>query len=80
MNEDGTGYFKNNFFQQVKTHRLQRSNSLLHQYLKLKVAGRMVKYYLLINGVEPGRIVKITNPSNSKTVYAKVLYSMDKIR
>jgi len=38
------------------------------------------KYYLLINGVEPGTIVKITNPSNSKTVYAKVLYAMDKIR
>ncbi len=38
------------------------------------------KYYLLINGVEPGTIVKLTNPTNSKTILAKVLYSMDKVR
>ena len=30
--------------------------------------------------MEPGTIVKITNPSNNKTIYAKVLYGMEGIR
>ena len=30
--------------------------------------------------VEPGMIVKITNPSNTKIIYAKVLYSMEGVR
>lgn len=31
------------------------------------------KYYALMNGVAIGTIVKVSNPSNNKTVYAKVL-------
>jgi hypothetical protein len=38
------------------------------------------KYYLLIDKVEPGTIVRITNPANNKIVYAKVLYAMEGIR
>ena len=34
------------------------------------------KYYLLIDGVESGTIVRITNPVNNKIVYAKVLGEM----
>ena len=80
MNEDGTGYFKNNFFQQVKTAPLTKDQTVTSSIFKTQSGWQDGKYYLLINGVEPGTIVKITNPSNSKTVYAKVLYSMDKIR
>ncbi|TMI88192.1 MAG: LysM peptidoglycan-binding domain-containing protein [Bacteroidetes bacterium] len=80
MNEDGTGYFKNNFFQQVKTSPLTKDQTFTSSIFKTQSGWQDGKYYLLINGVEPGTIVKITNPSNSKTVYAKVLYSMDKIR
>src|SRR6186713_2686916 len=80
MNEDGTGYFKNNFFQQVKTAPVTKEQTLTSSIFKTTSGWRGGKYYLLINGVEPGTIVKITNPSNSKTVYAKVLYAMDKIR
>ena len=80
MNEDGTGYFKNNFYQQVKTLPLTKDQTLTSSIFKTTSGWQDGKYYLLINGVEPGTIVKITNPSNSKTVYAKVLYSMDKIR
>ena len=80
MNEDGTGYFKNNFFQQVKTAPVTKDQTLTSSIFKTTTGWQDGKYYLLINGVEPGTIVKITNPSNSKTVYAKVLYSMDKIR
>ena len=80
MNQDGTGYFKNNFFQQVKTAPLTKDQTVTSSIFKTQSGWQDGKYYLLINGVEPGTIVKITNPSNSKTVYAKVLYSMDKIR
>jgi len=80
MNEDGTGYFKNNFFQQVKTAPVTKDQTVTSSIFKTQSGWQDAKYYLLINGVEPGTIVKITNPSNSKTVYAKVLYSMDKIR
>ena len=80
MNEDGTGYFKNNFYQQVKTSPLTKEQTLTSSIFKTTSGWQDGKYYSLINGVEPGTIVKITNPSNSKTIFAKVLYAMDKIR
>src|SRR6187200_1319267 len=80
IKDDGTGYFKNNFYQQVKTSPLTKEQTLTSSIFKTTSGWQDGKYYLLINGVEPGTIVKITNPSNSKTVYAKVLYAMDKIR
>jgi hypothetical protein len=80
VKEEGTGYFKNNFYQQVKTTPLTKDQTVTSSIFKTQSGWQDAKYYLLINGVEPGTIVKITNPSNSKTVYAKVLYSMDKIR
>ena len=80
ISNDGTGYFKNNFYQQVKTSPLTKDQTVTSSIFRTQSGWQDAKYYLLINGVEPGTIVKITNPSNSKTVYAKVLYSMDKIR
>lgn len=79
-NEEGTGYFKNNFYSQVKTNPLSKEQTVTSSIFKTVSGWQDGKYYLLINGVEPGTIVKITNPSNGKTAYAKVLYSMDKIR
>ena len=38
------------------------------------------KYYLLIDGVQPGTIIKITNPANNKFIYAKVLGEMSSIK
>ena len=80
IKDDGTGYFKNNFYQQIKTSPLTKEQTLTSSIFKTTSGWQDGKYYLLINGVEPGTIVKITNPSNSKIVYAKVLYAMDKIR
>ena len=80
MNEDGSGYFKNNFIQQVKKSPHTKEQTVTSSIFKTTSGWEDGKYYLLINGVEPGTIVKITNPSNSKIVYAKVLYAMDKIR
>ena len=80
IKDDGTGYFKNNFYQQVKTSPITKEQTLTSSIFKTTSGWQDGKYYLLINGVEPGTIVKITNPSNSKTIFAKVLYAMDKIR
>ena len=80
INEDGSGYFKNNFYQQIKTSPLSKEQTVTSSIFKTTSGWQDRKYYLLMNGVEPGTIVKITNPANSKTVFAKVLYSMDKIR
>lgn len=80
VNNDGTGYFKNNFYQQVKISPLTKDQTVTSSIFKTATGWQDAKYYLLINGVEPGTIVKLTNPSNSKFVFAKVLYSMDKIR
>ena len=78
--DDGTGYFKNNFYQQVKTSPLTKEQTLTSSIFKTSSGWQDGKYYLLMNGVEPGTIVKITNPGNRKIVFAKVLYAMDKIR
>src|SRR4030095_2186047 len=80
LNEDGAGYFKNNFYQQVKTSPVTKDQTLTSSIFKTTSGWQDGKYYLLINGVESGTIVKITNPSNNKTIFAKVLYAMDKIR
>jgi len=80
INEDGTGYFKKNFYQQVKTSPVTKDQTLTSSIFKTSSGWQDGKYYLLINGVESGTIVKLTNPSNNKTIFAKVLYSMDKIR
>ncbi|HET9747437.1 MAG TPA: LysM peptidoglycan-binding domain-containing protein [Chitinophagaceae bacterium] len=77
---DGTGFFKNNFYQQVKGSPLSKEQTVTSSIFKTMSGWQDGKYYLLINGVEPGTIVKLTNPSNSKVVFAKVLYAMDKIR
>ena len=80
VNNDGSGYFKNNFYQQVKASPLSKEQTVTSSIFKTNTGWQDGKYYLLINGVEPGTIVKLTNPSNSKVVFAKVLYSMDRIR
>ncbi|HEU5164814.1 MAG TPA: LysM peptidoglycan-binding domain-containing protein [Chitinophagaceae bacterium] len=80
INNEGTGYFKSNYYQQVKTSPLTKEQTLTSSIFKTTSGWQDGKYYLLINGVEPGTIVKITNPSNSKIIFAKVLYAMDKIR
>ena len=80
MNDEGTGYFKNYFYQQVKDLPASHEQTVTSSIFKSTNGLHDRKYYLLINGVEPGTIVKITNPTNDKIIFAKVLYAMDKVR
>lgn len=76
----GGGFFRTHFMQQVKQLPVSKEQTLTSSIFKSLNGWQDAKYYLLINGVEPGTIVKITNPGNNKIVYAKVLYSMEGIR
>ena len=78
--EEGAGFFKNNFNQQINQILISKDQTLTSSIFKTANGWQDAKYYLLINGVEPGTIVKITNPGNNKVLFAKVLYGLDAMR
>ena len=78
MPEDG--FFKTYFEQQVKTYPLSKEETITSGIFKMVDGMKEAKYYALIDGVEPGTIIKVINPANNKTVYAKVLGEMKGIR
>lgn len=74
------GYFKSHFDQQVKQTPVTREQTLTSGIFKTASGWQDAKYYMLMDKVEPGTIVKITNPGNNKVVFAKVLYGMEGVR
>jgi LysM repeat protein len=74
------GYFKSHFEQQVKQTPLSKDATVTAGIFKTTSGWQDTKYYLLIDAVQPGMIVKIINPTNNKAVYAKVLGGMSGIR
>lgn len=75
-----SGYFKAWFDQQQKLKPAGRDLTVTSGIFKTASGWQDAKYYLLIDKVQPGTIVKITNPGNDKVVYAKVLGEMSSIR
>ena len=73
------GYFKWHFEQQAKQHSAVNDKTVTSGIFKTTSGWTDGKYYLLINGVVAGTIVKIINPTNNKSVYAKVLGQMEGI-
>ncbi|MGC4013232.1 MAG: LysM peptidoglycan-binding domain-containing protein [Luteolibacter sp.] len=76
----GEGYFRDHFIQQVKKYPLSKDQTLSSGMFKTTSGWADGKYYALIDGVEPGMIIQVMNPSNNKTVYAKVLGPVSGIR
>ncbi len=74
------GYFKKHFEQQAKTSPASKNETVTAGIFKTTSGWQDAKYYLLIDQLQPGTIVKIINPGNSKAVYAKVLGQMSGIR
>jgi len=74
------GYFKNHFEQQVKTNPATKNETVASGIFKTASGWKDSKYYLLIDKVPAGTIVKVINPTNNKAVYAKVLGEMSGIR
>jgi len=74
------GYFKKSFEQQVKSNPASKNATVTSGIFKTTSGWQDAKYYLLIDGVPTGTIVKVTNPGNNLAVYAKVLGEMNGIR
>lgn len=77
---DGQGYFKADFEKQVKVSPVMKEETVTSGIFKTTSGWEDGKYYLLIDKVQPGTIIKIVNPSNNKAIYAKVLGEMAGIR
>lgn len=76
----GTGYFKTSFEQQIKRQPAAKEQVTSAGVFKTTSGWSDGKYYLLIDNVPSGTIVKISNPTNNKVIYAKVLGEMSGIR
>jgi len=77
---EGQGYFKNHFEQQSKMTAPSKDETVTASIFKTLSGWEDGKYYLLMDNVQPGTIVRIINPSNNKAIYAKVLGEMSGIR
>ena len=77
---EGQGYFKSHFEQQVRTLPVSREETVTSGIFKTTSGWEDAKYYLLIDKVPPGTIVRVINPANNKSIYAKVLGEMAGIR
>lgn len=76
----GDGYFKTAFSQQTRSVPVSKNETVTAGIFKTSSGWQDAKYYLLVDGVPTGTIVRITNPGNNKAVYAKVLGEMSSIR
>lgn len=74
------GFFSYYFEQQVKKSPVKKDEMVTSGMFKTTSGWVDSKYYLLIDGVQPGTIIKITNPANNKFIYAKVLGEMSSIK
>ncbi len=74
------GYFRKSFEQQVKSIPVSKNATVTSGIFKTTSGWQDAKYYLLIDGVPTGTIVKVVNPDNNIAVYAKVLGEMNGIR
>jgi hypothetical protein len=76
----GQGYFKAFFDQQVKQKPASKTETVTAGIFNTTNGLQDAKYYMLINKVTPGTIIRVINPENNRTIYAKVLGEMDGIR
>lgn len=77
---DGNGgYFKSVFEQQSKGGGSSKEIMGTSGIFKTASGWQDGKYYALVDGVEPGTIIRVVNPDNNKAIYAKVLGAMSGI-
>ena len=74
------GYFKSYFEQQIKVTPVSKNETVTTGIFKTTSGWQDAKYYLLIDKVAPGTIIKVINPTNNNVIYAKVLGEMSGIR
>jgi LysM repeat protein len=69
------GYFTSLFGVDVDGRSLESTNGVSMTF-KTASGWTDKKYYILINDVPPGSIVKVTSPATNKIIYAKVLWKI----
>jgi len=74
------GFFKTLFEQQIRKQPISREQTLTSGIFKTASGWSDAKYYLLMDGAEPGTIVRITNPANNKIIFAKLLGEMNTLK
>lgn len=74
------GFFRPYFDQQTRSYPISKDLTVTSGIFKTSSGWQDGKYYALIDKVEPGTIIRVINPINNKTVYAKVLGEMSGIR
>lgn len=78
---DGSGgYFRQAYDAQVRQQPARKDEMATAGIFKTASGWQDAKYYALIDGVEPGTIIRIVNPTTNQAVYAKVLDKMTGIR
>jgi len=77
---DDNGYFKTDFDKQIRNNPISKNETVTAGIFKTTSGWQDAKYYLLIDKVSPGTIVKVVNPTNNKAIFAKVLGEMSGIR
>lgn len=70
--DEGTGFFKPVYQQQARGSSF-RSEMGAGAIFKSTSGWQDAKYYALMNNITPGTIVRITNSTNNRTIFAKVL-------
>ncbi|WP_276503595.1 LysM peptidoglycan-binding domain-containing protein [Terrimonas pollutisoli] len=74
------GYFKTSFEQQVKIYPAAINSTVTSGIFKTTSGWQDAKYYMLMDKVATGTIVRVINPGNNKVIFAKVLGGMNGIR
>jgi LysM repeat protein len=74
------GYFKTSFEKQVMQQPISKEQTLTSGIFKTASGWTDAKYYLLMDGMDPGTIVRITNPANNRMIYAKLLGEMNGLK
>lgn len=72
VSNDG-GYFKSTFKQQVSEGKSQSMECSNYGVFKSNAGWKDGKYYILINDILPGTILKVQSTLTEKVVFAKVL-------
>lgn len=78
--DGNSGFFRPFYEQQVKARPEKVDETVATGVFKTASGWQDAKYYALMDNVEPGTIIRVINPNNSKVVYAKVLGEMSGIR
>jgi LysM repeat protein len=76
----GQSYFRSDFDQQMKSLPASKNETVTSGIFKTTSGWTDLKYYMLMDDVAPGTIIKVINPTNNKAIYAKVLGAMAGIR